>query len=204
MSKLLDIASLSYQKFWELAQMNDDEREKQIMTTAKQDYTSEDVQKIVPMTSFEEFVAVCLFLFGVPGSVFSFPVLAFIIAYFSGAYVTVFTVTIGLGIILSLMPAPFVDSSLSSWAALQIIKYFSFKGIFEERLKKGKPYILVAPPHGVFPFGNITTMIAFPSIAGFPMRALAASAAIRAPVFRQLLCTIGAVDASRETAQRVS
>ena len=66
-----------------------------------------------------------------------------------------------------------------------------------------KPYILVAPPHGVFPFGNIATMIAFPSIMGFSFRALAASAAIRMPCFRQLLCTIGAVDASRSTATKM-
>ena len=63
-----------------------------------------------------------------------------------------------------------------------------------------KARILVAPPHGVFPFGNILTMLAFPSIVGYPMRALAASAALQFPVFRQLMGTIGAIPADRSSA----
>lgn len=204
MSKLIDVSKLTYQEFWDLAQMTDEEREKYIVENSKGKYNAEDFQKVVPMTFFEELCAVVIFLFGVPGSAFSIPVLFTLIGYFTKAYTLSFSVMIGGGIILSLLPAPFIEKSLSSWIALQLIKYFSFKGIFEERLKKGKPYILVAPPHGVFPFGNILTMIAFPSIAGFSFRGLAASAALRAPIFRQLLCTIGAIDASRETAKKVS
>jgi hypothetical protein len=61
----------------------------------------------------------------------------------------------------------------------------------------------VAPPHGVFPFGNITTMIGFPRIFGGHMLGLASSAALKAPIFRQILCSIGAIDASRESATKV-
>eukprot|EP00981_Chlorochromonas_danica_P008565 scaffold2224_cov175-Ochromonas_danica.AAC.7 len=83
-----------------------------------------------------------------------------------------------------------------------VIRYFSYKGIYEERLKNHKPYILVAPPHGVFPFGNIITMMAFPSLAGFSFRGLAASAAVTLPFFKQFLCTVGAIDASRASATK--
>ena len=67
---------------------------------------------------------------------------------------------------------------------------------------ENKPYILVAPPHEVFPFGNIVTMIAFPSVMGFSFKGLAASAAIRLPIFRQLLGTIGGISASRKSATK--
>lgn len=81
-----------------------------------------------------------------------------------------------------------------------MLRYFSFKGVTEEFLAPGRPYILVAPPHGVFPFGNITTMIAFPSIMGYSMQALAASAAVSMPIFKHVLVTLGAISASKSNA----
>lgn len=183
--------------------MTQDEREKAIKRAVKETHTVDEVRRVVPMTFTEELVAVVIFLFGVPGAVFSLPALLLILGYAFQSYRLVLTVGAVVGVTLALWPAPFVESSLSSWAALQILRYFSFKGIFEEPLRKSKSYILVAPPHGVFPFGNIATMIAFPSIMGFSFRALAASAALRMPVFRQLLGTIGATEASRSNAEKV-
>lgn len=202
-TRLLDVSKFSYKEFYDMAQMNDEDRNKAIENATKDDYTSDDLKNVVPMTFLEEFTAMMLFLFGVPGAVFSLPVVLAIVGFAVGSYRVAFTVGGIIGVTLALWPAPFVESSLSSWAALQIIRYFSFKGIFEVKLSSKKPYILVAPPHGVFPFGNITTMIAFPSVMGFSFRALAASAAIRTPIFRQLLCTIGCIDASRKVAERV-
>ena len=62
---------------------------------------------------------------------------------------------------------------------------------------------MVAPPHGVFPFGNIATMLAFPSVMGYPFRGIASSAALRAPVFRQMLEWIGVVDADRKNCENI-
>jgi hypothetical protein len=202
MSNLLDVSQFTAQEFKYLAEVGEEERFKILDSKLKKDFTQEDLTNVTPMKWYEEWAAILLFLFGVPGAVFSFPVLAVILGYLFNAYKIVFTIFIAAGVTLSILPAPFIESSLSSWPALQILRYFSFKGIFEERLTKDKPYILVAPPHGVFPFGNIATMIAFPSIEGFSFRALVASAALRAPCFRQLLCTIGGIDASRETATK--
>ena len=45
-------------------------------------------------------------------------------------------------------------------------------------------------------------MIGFPSVMGFSFNGLAASAALRTPLFRQLLGTIGVIDASPSSAKR--
>lgn len=202
-TSFIDLTKFSPKEFEELAAMTQKNREATIKKATRNKFTQEEVCEIAPMTFFEELTAICLFLFGVPGAVFSLPIVALLLGYLFGNFQLVGTVAIGFGIILSILPAPFIEKSLSSWAAVQILRYFSFKGIFEEPLSCEKPYILVAPPHGVFPFGNIATMIAFPSIMGFSFRALAASAALRMPVFRQLLGTIGATDASRTNAEKV-
>jgi hypothetical protein len=57
-----------------------------------------------------------------------------------------------------------------------------------ESIIKNEPCILVAPPHGFFPYGNILTMIVFPCIFGFNMRGIAASMALRVPFIKHLLC----------------
>lgn len=186
-----------------MAAMTEADRNEAIKKASTKTYNIDDVRRIVPMTFFEEFAAIVVFLFGVPGAVFSIPVVIFLLGYWLQNHQLVCSIAFVIGAILALMPAPFQEKSLSSWLAIQVLRYFSFKGIFEEALKSDRPYILVAPPHGVFPFGNIATMIAFPSIMGFSFRALAASAAMRMPIFRQLLCTIGATDASRSNATKV-
>jgi hypothetical protein len=60
------------------------------------------------------------------------------------------------------------------------------KVVFHDYIPKGTRSILVAPPHGVFPFGNIITMLGFPSVMGYSFNGIAASAALRTPVFRQV------------------
>ena len=203
MASFIDVSQFSVEEFQSMAKMTPQDRDIALKKAAKSSYTAEEVQRVVPMTFVEELTAICLFLFGVPGAVFTLPVLTFLVAFLTKAYLYTFSFAIGISLILAVWPAPFQESSLSSWASIQILKYFSFKGLFEVPLSRDKPYILVAPPHGVFPFGNIATMIAFPAIMGFSFRALAASAALRFPLFRQLLATIGATDASRKNAEKV-
>lgn len=199
-SSFLDVTSFSIKEFNGLAKATDEERMAKISSLTKKSYTKEDILKISPMTFVEEFTAVMLFLFGVPGAVFSIPVVLILIGMAIGRVWQTVIVGVLLLLPLSILPAPISDKALSSWYALQILRYFSFKAVYEERIQKDKPYILVAPPHGVFPFGNIVTMIAFPSVMGFSFDGLAASAAVRMPIFRQLLCSVGGIDASKKVA----
>jgi 2-acylglycerol O-acyltransferase 2 len=139
---------------------------------------------------------------GVPGAVISVPILILLVGLAIGSIKLSFLYGSIILLTLAIIPAPLIQSSLSSWLALQIIRYFSFKAIYEDRIEVNKPYILVAPPHGVFPFGNIVTMLAFPSVMGFGFKGLASSAALKVPIFRQLLYAIGAIDASKESANK--
>jgi hypothetical protein len=202
-SSFLDVTSLSFPEFTALAAMSSQDRTKAIQTRTKSKWSEADLLSVTTMTLFEELVAMCIFLFGVPGAVFSLPVLVVAIGLFFGDIGRTAALAAVVLATLAFLPAPFNAKALSSWYALQILRYFSFKAVFAEPIPENKPYILVAPPHGVFPFGNIVTMIAFPSLMGFSFRGLAASAALRVPIFRQLLGTIGAIDASRKSATKV-
>mmetsp|Transcript_22471 Transcript_22471/g.32800 ORF Transcript_22471/g.32800 Transcript_22471/m.32800 type:complete len:365 (-) Transcript_22471:96-1190(-) len=198
----LDIGSFSQSEFTALADMDKTERQKEIRKHTKTTWTEEDTTSIAPMTLMEELFALIIFVFGVPGSAYSVPIVLAVVGYFLGSVVK--TIVIGFAILapFAFLPAPFFEKSLSTWYSLQILRYFSFKCIYAEPIEENKPHILVAPPHGVFPFGNIVTMIAFPSIMGFSFLGLASSAALRMPIFRQLLCTIGVIDASRASATK--
>ena len=99
--------------------------------------------------------------------------------------------------VLAVWPVSLWEGSLFSKPAFWMLKYFSMRFIWQEDLSPEEPYILVAPPHGVFPFGNVCTMIAMPRVGGFSFRGLAASVIFTMPIFRQLLTWIGAEDASR-------
>lgn len=202
-SSFLDVTSFSFKEFTALAQMDKSDRTKAIAAKTMPAGSPNELTSVRKMTFYEEFVAASLFLFGVPGAVVSFPLCIALLGVYIGSMRNAAVIGVGILIPLALAPAPFNAWSLSSWYALQILRYFSFKAVFAEALVENKPYILVAPPHGVFPFGNIITMIAFPSLMGFGFKGLAASAALRLPIFRQLLCAIGAIDASRKSATKV-
>jgi hypothetical protein len=197
----IDTTSMSTRDICNLANEKDQKvREKAIMDRSIHDFSSEDTLKQAKMTFLEEFTAVCLFLFGVPGAAYTIPVIAAVLYYLAGPTVLIGYLTFL--VVLSMLPAPFQEDSLWSYPAIAISKYFSFKGCFTQMLDRNRPYILVAPPHGLFPFGNLVTMIAFPCLAGFSFKGLAASAALRMPYFRQLLCTIGVIDASAKSATK--
>ena len=51
--------------------------------------------------------------------------------------------------------------------------------------------------------GNIMSLLAHPFMFGYSFRGLATSIAFRLPFFRQLLYSIGGIDASKETATKV-
>lgn len=178
----------------------------------------EDCVKIQPMSLFAELVVVLFLLFGVPNGVFSIPAFTFLIGRFVLHDVCLaFKYLAILMVPLALMLQPFVPSVLNSWLAAQVLKYFSFRFILLERPPTQspcatqhktdpptmRPQILVAPPHGVFPYGNLLAMLVWPSLTGHHFRGLAANSALRVPIFKQILRSMGVVDASRETARRM-
>eukprot|EP00808_Paulinella_micropora_P000510 g70968.t1 len=83
-----------------------------------------------------------------------------------------------------------------------IMKYFSFRVAYEETLSpKQHRYILVAPPHGVFPIGNLLTMQGSSLIIpDFHLCGLAASMVFFTPLFRHFMAAVGCIDASRDVA----
>jgi 1-acyl-sn-glycerol-3-phosphate acyltransferase len=177
--------------------------------------TKEDVLRSEPMTIIEEVVTMLFLMIGVPNGVFSIPVLTFLIGkFFIGSVTTAFLVLGVLLIPLIIMPQRFIPTSLHSWMAIQVMKYFSFRIVSLEQSPQRdssvtdrtsplcRPQILVAPPHGVFPYGNLLAMLAWPSFTGNHFLGLAANSALRVPIFKQILCRIGVIDASRESARR--
>jgi 2-acylglycerol O-acyltransferase 2 len=193
---------IAYEDFKNMSKYDNKTRENKIKDWTKSEISKGDLTKICKMSFIEEFTVCLLFLFGVPGAVFSIPILLAIIGYYIDSYKKSYGIGLLLCIPLIIFPSPFKDSSLSSWFSFLVVKYFSFKGIYVDKIEPHKPYILVAPPHGVFPIGNICTMISFPTIFGFSFKGLAASAALRLPIFKQILCSIGAIDASRDSAEK--
>jgi 1-acyl-sn-glycerol-3-phosphate acyltransferase len=164
--------------------------------------TTEQVQKIQPMNPISHFLCILFLAFGVPNGVFTLPPVIYLVGRFVVGNVQATCVAALLLLVpLSFVPQPFVPSSLQSWMAVQVVKYFSFRLIGEQRLQDTQGHIFVAPPHGVFPYGNILAMLIFPSFMGFPFKGLAASSALRMPIFRQIMCAVGVIDASRNTAR---
>jgi 1-acyl-sn-glycerol-3-phosphate acyltransferase len=164
--------------------------------------TKEQVLKIQPMDPLSHLLCVLFLAFGVPNGVFTIPPVIYLIGRFVVGNVHATCVGVLLLLIpLSIFPQPFKPSSLQSWMAVQVIKYFSFRFITEERVQDTNGHVFVAPPHGVFPYGNMMAMLSFPSLMGFPFKGLAASSALRVPIFRQIMCSVGVIDASRDTAR---
>jgi 1-acyl-sn-glycerol-3-phosphate acyltransferase len=164
-----------------------------------------------PLGFWEHLACVLFLLIGVPNGVFSVPVITFLVGKFVVRDVALAFKTLGLLLLpLVFLPQPFVRSSLHSWMAVKVIKYFSFRFISEEHCRPMnpddpitiRPQILVAPPHGVFPYGNLLAMLTWPCYCGYHFHGLAADAALRVPIFKQILKSIGVIDASRTSARK--
>jgi len=188
---------------------------------AKENRTLNDplplVTTIQPMTFWENAACVAFLGCAVPNGVFIVPG----VTYFVGKILLRGNVSLafkGLAIILMplvVLPQKFVPSTLHSWLANITLKYFSFRFISEQypktmpktkntenEIEKHAPQILVAPPHGVFPYGNLLAMLVWPSLTGHHFQGLAANAALRIPIFKQVLRSMGVIDASRQSARK--
>ena len=129
----LDVSAISVKELQDLANLSDQSErtekifEKCLKVEGNIDKISKDILSVVPMTWSEELSACFCFALGVPGSVITIPALLCIIGFFIGSYLRAF-----LGGLLLLLPlmfnhVPFIEQSLTSWLAIQILKYFSFK-----------------------------------------------------------------------------
>ncbi|GAX12518.1 hypothetical protein FisN_24Hh094 [Fistulifera solaris] len=174
--------------------------------------TKEHVLKVEPMKWWEEVICVLFLAFGVPNGAITIPIVTTLLGYFVvGSIPRAFAYLLMALLPLAILPQAFVPATLHSQLAHLIAKYFSFRFAYEDSIMthdpvavhpNTRPQILVAPPHGVFPYGNILSMLAWPSLSGHHFIGLASSAALRPPLFKQILRSIGVVDADRHTAQR--
>ncbi|KAG7365173.1 diacylglycerol acyltransferase [Nitzschia inconspicua] len=209
-ANFVDFCSLSMTQIHTMADGTDEDRQQPCR--AIDTVTKDEVLKVQPMTFWEELLTVMFLAFVVPNGVFTIPPLVFLIGKFVVGSVSKTFLVFGLMLVpLAILPQPYKPATLQSWMAVQVCRYFSFRFIYEEQPPpvpasdskiEYHPRIMVAPPHGVFPYGNILSMIVFPSIFGQTFRGLASSAALRPPVFKQVLRSIGVIDASRNVARK--
>jgi len=184
-----------------MIRLTNSESERAKATRPVSDVTTEEVTALEPMTLLEHTACVLFLAFGVPNGVLTAPAVTFLVGRFVLKNVPLaFGVLFAVALPFALLPQPFVASTLHSWMAEKILKYFSFRFIVEEvpptmpikttgktksvngsngDAKGGgngdadhddnggstshpRPQILVAPPHGVFPYGNILSMLVWP------------------------------------------
>jgi len=203
----LDVCSLSDSQIRFLAKEESVQERIEVCVTADK-ATTEQITATAPMSWWEEVITIAFLAFGVPNGIFTLPPVTFLFGkYVLGSVSTAFQ---GLALILlplAILPQPFTPSVLQSWMACRVVRYFSFRFILEERPKHPssadyRPWIMVAPPHGVFPYGNLLAMLVWPVLSGSYFRGLAASSALRPPIFKQILRSMGVIDASRHIARK--
>jgi hypothetical protein len=158
--QIVDVSALSYEDYCDLRDVSPEERQKRINALV---VDKSKARCVAPMSALEELAMVLLFGLGVPGSVITIPLLATLVAYMTGAYLKTFVATVALLLPITLWPLPHYHvSNKESRLAYLMLRYFSFKVVRGGKLPENDletPVVLVAPPHGVFPFGNILTMI---------------------------------------------
>lgn len=136
----LDVSALPYEDFHNLSEISPTKASprKDILSQFTKDsklLSIADVKRINKMTWFQEAVALFILVFGVPGFAISLPILLLTIGYLSGSILRTFVIGVLLIAPLSFTPAPFIESSLSSWIAYQMVSYFSFKIMYEQELQ---------------------------------------------------------------------
>jgi 1-acyl-sn-glycerol-3-phosphate acyltransferase len=235
-ARFLNASALGQAELRRLANATADDRLKTMVSVPVSAVQSKDILAVQPMSFFGQAACILFLAFGVPNGAITIPLCTYLVGRFLvGNVAATFAVLGVLMLPLAVIPHDFAPSVLQSWLAVQLLHYFSFRVVHEERLptriapsqshngsgmngsrngnesrsdggtsqgtNADRPYIIAASPHGVFPYGNILAMIVWPSLTGHPIAGLAASAALRAPIFRQILGSIGAVEASRPSAR---
>ena len=198
----LDLSSVSLVEMKEMA--SGPERIRKSKLRPLEGITKEQALAQAPLTLIEHVCCVLFLAFGPPNGVFNIPLFLSVIGYFVVGDIaqTFINTALVLFLSLTLLPQPYIKNSTESWMSWLVVKYFSFKFISECEYDPSNRHIYVAPPHGVFPYGNVLAIQIWRARFGFPFRGLASSAALRIPIFKQVLRSIGVVDASRHVAHK--
>lgn len=197
-----EIRSMNYEDMQEWLNATPEEKKAKLVPISK--FSTEELRRLVPMTWTEHIATVLFLAYGVPNAPFTIPPTLFLIGRFIVGNVSVTFLYFGLFVLLplTLMPQKFVPSLYQSWLSRAVAKYFSAIMITETYLDPSEARLVVAPPHGVFPYGNLMACVAWPLAFGCCLRGLASSTALRAPIIKQVLRGIGVIDASRANARR--
>jgi 1-acyl-sn-glycerol-3-phosphate acyltransferase len=196
------------------------------VTIAASKVSTDDIRRITPLAWWEEVACAMFLAVGIPMGVFTIPICTFLLGKFvlGGKVAMAFGGMFAVLTPLAIVPQPFVPSVLTSRISWLLLKYFSVHVIFDEgaervglqcvqpyhtkqdRITKSTrelhPEIMVGPPHGVFPYGNILSMFVWPIMTGHHFKGLASSAALRVPIFKQQMRSVGIIDASRSSARK--
>jgi hypothetical protein len=84
-----------------------------------------------------------------------------------------------------------------------MLKYFSYRIVYSSKLKQEQSHLIVAPPHGVLPLGNLLAITFMHSYLGFDLHGVAASMVFRLPVMKSFFVWLGCIDASSQTMSKV-
>eukprot|EP00536_Pseudo-nitzschia_multiseries_P002333 jgi/Psemu1/283655/fgenesh1_pg.30_\ len=218
-AEYVDYCSLSVDEIRTMATGTDEDRKRPFIPVSE--VTKEEILRVETMGFAAETMCVLFLAFIVPNGIFTLPpTIALIGKFLLGNVKLAFSIAGIVLLPLAILPQAYVPTTLQSFLAIQVCKYFSFRFIVEQRPSPSpsppdpktnedyhhhhhhrRPGIFVAPPHGVFPYGNILSMLGFPALFGQTFRGLASSAALRPPIFKQVLRSIGVVDASRHVAR---
>jgi 1-acyl-sn-glycerol-3-phosphate acyltransferase len=198
----LDLSSVSLQEMKTMANGSDKDRSSKLRPL--KGVTQEEAVAQASLTFWEHLCCVLFLAFGPPNGVFNIPLVLCFVGYFIVGNITqtFLNAVIFILIPLAIIPQPYIRNSTEWWMSWLVVKYFSFKVITECEYDPKCRHIYVAPPHGVFPYGNLLAVQAWRARFGFPFRGLASSAALRVPVFKQVLRCVGVVDASRHVAHK--
>lgn len=80
----------------------------------------------------------------------------------------------------------------------KIFSYFSMRVVWEDGYAPATHSILVAPAHGVFPYGSLLIVVLYKMFIKNPIRGVAASVIFYLPVSRHFMQWLGVVPATRE------
>jgi len=146
------------------------------------------------MSFFQEDIVV-LFLLLIPVSMLWFPILAFALVIFRMYYSLLFLFVAT--VVLRLVPVEYSPKIVRSKFNRILFRYFSFKCVYQSQLDVNKNYLLIAPPHGVFPYGNLLTVHGMHSLFGFDFRGLTTTVALFVPTLRHYFGGIGLIPATK-------
>jgi 1-acyl-sn-glycerol-3-phosphate acyltransferase len=105
-------------------------------------------------------------------------------------------------ITISNIPLNFNKNSSRGWLSSLLLKYFSYRGLWNYYIPTDRPSIIVTPPHGVFPFGSILGLLSVPRTANRYLRGIAANALLYVPIMGNLLKYIGVIDANKKVVKK--